>query len=192
MVIFFEILCYNDLMRHKNTSQHVELIKKYSKKALEDILNLEKECFPLEWQYPDAEEYYKKILKDKENISIFLSEGDKRVGYILARAHNKIFKELYQYDPSLKKDDHRTYIETIQILPKHQGKGGATKLIIGICDESARRGINSFSIHARTKNHFHDKIKKIFNGRITETRKIKSWKPGGGELYEYLEWKYKN
>ena len=37
---------------------NAEILEKFSEEALKDVLFLEKECFPREWQYEDAEEYY--------------------------------------------------------------------------------------------------------------------------------------
>ena len=39
----------------------VEVIERFSANALKEIVFLERKCFPKEWQYKDAEEYYKKI-----------------------------------------------------------------------------------------------------------------------------------
>jgi len=57
-----------------------------------------------------------------------------------------------------------------------------------VCEEAGKIGIHKFAIHARTVNNFHEKIKKIFAGNIILTKEIQSWKPAGGEPYEYVEW----
>ena len=71
-----------------------------------------------------------------------------------------------------------------------RGIGGAEKLLKVVCGEAKKRGINNFSIHARTLNGFADKVKKIFDGNINLVRNIKRWKYGGNEVYEYIEWDF--
>jgi hypothetical protein len=83
------------------------------------------------------------------------------------------------------------YIETIQILPAFQGKGGARKLLTGACEAVLKRGVKTFAIHARTANDFHEKIKRIFAGSIMLSRNIASWKWAKGEPCVYIEWEYK-
>jgi ribosomal protein S18 acetylase RimI-like enzyme len=152
---------------------------------------LEKECFPAEWQYPDAEEYYKEILENKENVSIFLKDKEKAIGYILAKPFNGVVEELREWDPELKEDEKRFYIETIQVLPESQGKSGARKLLMAACEEVSKRGFNEFAIHARTINGFNAKIKKMFGDGVILVRQIEKWKPANNEPYEYIEWVYK-
>jgi len=169
----------------------IEILQGFDSKNLNDILMLEKECFPAEWQYPDAEEYYRKVLENKENVSIFLKEKEKSVGYILAKPFNSVVGELREWDPELKEDEKKFYIETIQVLPAFQGKSGARKLLIAACEEVLKRGFNEFAIHARTINRFNTKIKKMFGEGVILERKIEKWKPANNEPYEYIEWVYK-
>jgi ribosomal protein S18 acetylase RimI-like enzyme len=197
--LFFQILCYNDFMDREKLSENqgeqnvseIEILQGFDQKNLKDILMLEKECFPVEWQYPDAEEYYRKVLENKENISIFLKDKEKTVGYILAVPLNGVVGELKEWDPGIKKDEKKFYIETIQILPEFQGKSGAKKLLIATCEEVLKRGFNEFAIHARTINGFNAKIKKMFGDGVMLARKIEKWKPANNEPYEYIEWVYK-
>ncbi len=160
----------------------------FKENYLKDILSLEEKCFPEDWQYEDAGQYYKEMLSDKENINIFLRDHGKTVGYVLARFHNKETGELSEYDPEFKDQENVFYIETIQILPEFQGKGGAKKLLLAVCEEAGKRGINKFSIHARKINGFSESVKKIFADRIVAVREIESWEPAEGEPYEYIEW----
>ena len=171
--------------------QEIEILQNFSLENLNNILDLEKKCFPPEWQYPDGEEYYTEILKDKENINIFLKENDAVVGYILARFHNKEIEELSEYDSEFKNQEKVFYINTIGVLPEKRGTGGAKKLLIAVCEEAKKRGIEKFSIHARTLNDFNEKLKKIFENNISVIRKIEKWEPAQGEPYEYIEWIYK-
>jgi ribosomal protein S18 acetylase RimI-like enzyme len=170
--------------------QTTEIVDHFSAEALGIILKLEKECFPADWQYENADGYYKKILEDPENINIFLKDGNEVVGYVLAKFHNIELEELKGYDSELKERE-GFYVETIQILPEFLGRGGVKKLLFAICGEAKKRGVEKFSIHVRTINGFHDKIKKIFEGKITAVRKIEHWGLAAGEPYEYIEWEYK-
>lgn len=167
----------------------VERVVGLDENVLKNVLLLEEKCFPVEWQYgAEAVGYYKEKLENPANISIFLKIGDEVVGYILLVPHGDVAEELEEYDPSYEKKENTYYIETIQILPEKRGIGGARKLLVAGCEEANKIGINSFSIHARTLNGLHDRVKKIFEGKIDTIRKIDKWQPAQGESYEYIEW----
>jgi ribosomal protein S18 acetylase RimI-like enzyme len=161
----------------------------FKEEYLGDILKLEKECFPQEWQYENPADYYEQILKDEKNINLFLKLKDKTVGYIMAKPHNEIVDELIEEDSLLEKKENFYYIETIQIIPEAQAMGGAKKLLQTICSEASNMGINNFSIHARTMNGFSEKLKKIFQDKICLVRRIEKWKYADNEPYEYIEWR---
>lgn len=162
----------------------------YCDEYLQDILRLERECFPADWQYPTAAEYYTAMLKDSENVNIFLREDGETIGYILAKPYKTAWLELKEHDPELREASDKCYIETIQILPAYQGRGGARWLLIRACEEALKQGMTKFAIHARTSNSFHEKIKRIFDGSIILTRNIEKWKWAKDEPYEYIEWEY--
>lgn len=170
--------------------QTVEKSEGFNGEFLKSILDLEKECFPEEWQYPDAEEYYREMLEDRENVNIFLKENKKIIGYILGKPFSKAMEYLKEYDSDLREDDTKFYVETIQISPEARSRGGSRKLLNAICEEVFKKGIRKFAIHARTTNNFHDKMKKMFEGKVNLVRKIDKWKPANGESYEYIEWEY--
>jgi ribosomal protein S18 acetylase RimI-like enzyme len=180
-----------DIERRGKISIQIEVIKEFSRAALEDVLLLEKKCFPKEWQYAGVAEYYEAMLKDKNNINIFLKDGNKNGGYLLAVPFNSVFNSLKEYDSGLKLDEEndktKIYLETIQILPEFRGMNGAEKLIMKMCDEGKKRGMNKFSIHARKINGLDAKIKKMFAGKINESRSVDAWHYGGNEPYEYKE-----
>lgn len=175
-----------------NDLEKIDFLKAddFSERYLNDILMLERRCFPKDWQYDNASKYYGDILKNKDNINIFLKRGDETVGYVLAVPHNDMVEDLLRDDEFLEKKDNFYYIETIQIIPQARGVGGAEKLLKLVCEDAVRRGVYNFSIHARLTNGFADKIKKIFDDKTYSIRKIESWKYGGGEPYEYIEWSY--
>ena len=169
----------------------VEILDDFNELTLQDILFLENICFPVEWHYPDADKYYTAILRDKRNINILLRDYRKTTGYILSVPHDTARTELIKCDPEIKADNSRYYIETIGVLPQYRRRGGATKLLHALCEEANRKGINNFSIHARIRNGLNVMISNLFKGLITESRKIDSWKFGGGEAYEYIEWSFR-
>lgn len=168
-----------------------EIVKVFKNQFLKDILFIENACFPKDWQYNDPEQYYTEVLRNRKNIIIFLKDINKTVGCIISIQHDTARKELIQYDPEMKSDNARYYIDSIAVLPQYRDKGGAKKLIYQLCDEANERGIYKFSIHARTVNGLNILIKKIFEKMITGARKIESWAFGGGEPYDYIEWTYR-
>ncbi|NTW27130.1 MAG: GNAT family N-acetyltransferase [Candidatus Moranbacteria bacterium] len=163
----------------------------FKQEFLDDILLLEKKCFPLEMQYERnvAIEYYKGALKNSDNINVFLKEGAETIGYVLAVFHDNGFDEIHEYDKEFKKQKDFFYIETIQVLPEKGGRGGAKKLLMAACKEAQKRGINKFSIHARKTNGLSETVKKLFEGKTITVREIESWNPANGEPYEYIEWR---
>lgn len=166
----------------------VKQAKEFKKELLEDILRIEKRCFPDDWQYSDAEEYYKEMLRDRKVINLFLVCDGKNVGYLLATPLDYGYNEIAEGDPLVENDKERYYLETIEIIPEYQGKGGSKKLLFKMCNEAKKRGVEKFSVHARIKNGLDKTIKNIFEGNITKVRKVKNWKYGGNEPYEYIEW----
>jgi GNAT superfamily N-acetyltransferase len=181
-----------DIERRNKISSHIEIIKEFSTKALEDVLLLEKECFPKDWQYTGVAEYYEAMLKERNNINIFLKDGNKTGGYLLAVPFKNVFDSLKEYDSGLKfneeNDKTTIYLETIQVLPEFRGTSGAAKLIMTMCEEGKKRGMNKFSIHARKINGLNEKVKKMFAGKIAESHGINAWHYGGNEPYEYIAW----
>lgn len=174
----------------KNYRQSAEVIDFFSEEILEMILDLEKKCFPEEWQYPDAREYYKEVLSDKDNVNLLLIDNGIVVGYLLGRPLKKEIEELLEYDPELK-DSNDFYLETIQIFPEYQGRGGSKLLIEKMCYEASKKGFNNFSTHARISNKFNETVLYLFGKNIIQRRKLDKWKYGGNEPYEYIEWFYK-
>src|SRR6185369_16992953 len=152
--------------RSVDKEQKVLVTDGFTAEYLQDILRLERDCFPAAWQYPEADEYYIAMLNDRENVNIFLREGGETVGYVLAKPFMNAVPDLKEYDPELTEEPDKFYIETIQILPAYQGRGGSRTLLIGACEEVLKRGMSRFAIHARTANGLHEIIKRVFAGSI--------------------------
>lgn len=170
--------------------QLVIFARGFSDEYLQDILKLERACFPLDWQYPEAEEYYTAVLKDEENINVFLCENRTAIGYLLAKPLKTAALELAADDPVIRPQADKFYIESIQVHPSYQGRGYASLLLIAFCDEALKRGITKFAIHARIENSFNEKIKKIFKDMVVVTRNIEKWRWANGEPCQYIEWDY--
>jgi len=79
-------------MDEKKLLGKAEIVKEFSEDALKAVLLLEKECFPKEWQYEDAEEYYAEMLKNSENINIFLKISLGRIQDRCALSGRKVRK----------------------------------------------------------------------------------------------------
>jgi GNAT superfamily N-acetyltransferase len=173
----------------KRTVEHAPcVVRQYDTQILKDILFLERVCFPIDWQYKDAEVHYAAMLKDRSCINILLKLNGSTVGYLLARPTEKVIDELKEHDKNLGMVGDLYYLETIQILPDQQGTGGAKKLILVMIEEAKKKGVNRFSVHARIANKFNVKIRHIFEGMLNECRIVEKWAFGGGETFEYIEW----
>ncbi len=172
--------------------QVVKVVEKFDKKILEAILDLEKKCFPPEWQHEDSYEYFRDALNDLRCINIVLLESDKIVGYLLAiEPNDDLLDFINEYDKMAKYDPTRVYLDNIEVLPEARGQGGSKKMMQLMCEAANKRGFFSFAVHARIKNGLNEAIKKMFKDSIEKVRKIDKWKFGGNEPYEYIEWSYK-
>lgn len=199
-VTIFCFLCYNVIMEifsadngnreRKAGALNVEVAGGFREEWLQAIMKLEKECFPVEMQYPadEAEEYYRKMLEGAEYANVFLKDGGKIVGYCLGQPLEAYFDYLKKLDPEMKFEEGVMYIDTIEIAPGSQGKGGANKLLLAVCEEGKKKGFVKFAIHARRINEFNVKLKKLFAGKILASRDIEKWAPAQDEPYEYIEW----
>ncbi|NTW75489.1 MAG: hypothetical protein HGB34_01160 [Candidatus Moranbacteria bacterium] len=74
--------------------------------------------------YEDADEYYAEMLKNPDNINIFLRDGDKRIGYLLAIPKHVAFddEELRAADPSFRDNPEGGiyYVETAMLRPEYR------------------------------------------------------------------------
>jgi len=163
-----------------------DVVHGFDEPLVKDIVLINRDSFPSEWEYSDAEEYYKEKLKNADNIHIILSEKDERVGYLLAIPHNEAVQELHADDLLMKEDPFRYYIETVCILPLFRGQKGFSVILKVLSDELKRRGIANLSMHARVSNHFSKIIQKKM--KITQIRTVERWKYYNyGESADYIE-----
>jgi ribosomal protein S18 acetylase RimI-like enzyme len=136
------------------------------------------------WQYPDARDYYARMLADPANINIFLNSGGKRVGYVLAVPHDQAVTELLDDDPKLQNDPAKYYIETIGILPESRQKGGLRIMLARLVLECQSRSAAKLSMHARSG--FSAIVQKNF--RILVLRPVAKWRyTNFEESVDYIE-----
>lgn len=133
-------------------------------------------------------EFYKDCLENPANINVAMYEGNELIGYIVAIPHDAACEALRDDDPEMKNDPERLYVDTIQTLPTKRKPLGILKLLYAMIDEAGRRGINKFSMHARTTNGLSSLIQRVFKTtRILRT--IENWY-GYNEPFDYIEGTY--
>ncbi len=151
-----------------------DIITEVDETLLTDILLINSRSFPSEWEYKDSRNYYERKLMDKKNINIILKDNEARIGYLLAIPHNDAVMELKKDDPEMKVEKDIYYIETVGILPKFRGRGGASKIFDTLVEECTRRGVFKISMHARVINGFSSIIQRKF--KASNIRRIEKWK----------------
>lgn len=174
----------------------VEVITDFSEGNLRDILDAYFKGMP--WKFPDANEYFLKMLKEKRNIHVLLKREGKPVGYILVKPQDLAAadKEITDADPEFKADPERYYVETMEIAPEIQKtlSGGKMffRMLHVMIDECQRRfGINKFSMHIRVGNGASAAVQKYFGEMIKPIRRIEKWPfYEGQDDADYLEGTY--
>lgn len=161
----------------------------FSATNLSGILNIEARCFPVGWQYPDAEDYYTQVLHEPENLSLGLKSGQVMIGYLLATPYSSALRWVGNADPDMAANDAAMYyIDTVGILPEWRGVGGATRILRKLEREATTRGALSLAMHARTANGFNTLARRLAGSRLIRTRWLDNWSWADGEPYEYIEW----
>jgi ribosomal protein S18 acetylase RimI-like enzyme len=150
-----------------------EVIRSLDESTLKDIIEINNESFSPCWIYPDQEIYYRDMLRQKNNIHVFLKHGDKRVGYLLAIPHDVAVAELINDDPMMKNDPTKYYIETAGIIPEYRGKSGLTIMMKRLVAECINKGITKLSMHARVNTGLSNIMQSMF--KVAEVRRIESW-----------------
>lgn len=168
-----------------------EVITTASDEFLKALLEMQDNSYPEGWGYDDAEQYYRKMIESTENINIVLKEKEKILGYALLVPHNQIREELLADDPMMEEDPNRLYIETMELDPE-VGKtlaGGKLffKMLGKMFDESGKRGINKFSMHARVSTGLSGAVQRYFGSMMTHVRRIENWPYyNGQESTDYM------
>jgi ribosomal protein S18 acetylase RimI-like enzyme len=150
-----------------------EVVWESDEKILNDIVSINRDSFPPGWAYHDAEQYYRAMLRRKNNIHIVLRDHEKRIGYLLAIPHDAAVVELKNDDPKMENDPLKYYIETVEILPKYRGQKGLSKMLDRLIAECQARGITKISLHARVKTGFSGIVQRKFG--VAAIRRIERW-----------------
>ncbi len=167
------------LERKENEMHSINVIHEASDSFIKELLEMQDKSYPAGWQYEDAAEYYKRMIESPENINIVLKEKEKVIGYVLVIPHNDVVTELREVDPLMKEDLNRFYIETLEIVPEIQKTLAGGKLFFQMLgklfEESGKRGINKFSMHARVSTGLSKVVQRYFGKMMTEVRQIENW-----------------
>ena len=158
----------------------------FNPEILENVLTIEKESFPPEWQYDDAREYYKDMLSIADNINIILKSGEIIVGYLLAMPHYAAFEELKDDDSKMNKNVNSFYIETAAIITGFRGKDGLALMLDKLQELCENRDVYKWTMHARVVTGLSKKMQN--NYVVTKIRRIEKWKYyNHQEPTDYLE-----
>lgn len=167
----------------------VEIVRGFDARFLESILEMERVCYPREWQYDDAAEYYEALLRSESAIHIFLRDGDRMVGYLLGRPLSEVYEELKAYDAELHNDPSCYYLETIGVRPECAGRRGGMTLLKAFRESVKKReGYDRLSAHARKApgSDLSSLLRKIHPDAAV--RFVPRWFFGGDEPYDYIVW----
>lgn len=168
-------------------SKLVAEIIEYTKENVLHIVHTHNGSFHDGGQYDDAEDFFDSVLKDKDNISIVLKDGQNVVGLLIARPHNVMCDELKEDDPHMNPSENRFYIETMGVLSEYRGKFGHHKMIKKVIEEARKRGVRNFSMHVRKSNGLSYSLQQLFGKKLTHIREIDKWKWTNDEPYHYIE-----
>jgi ribosomal protein S18 acetylase RimI-like enzyme len=151
-----------------------------------DLVELHRQAFPAHMQSGDPESYFAEALADERNLNIVMQDQSGAIiGYLLAIPQSLVVEELRPWDPDLRDDPDRMYLEMIQIHPERRGRNHALRLFQAVCTEAEKRNIYKLSMHARTVTGLNDYLHRIF-AEIRFLRRLENWY-GSGEPFDYLE-----
>jgi ribosomal protein S18 acetylase RimI-like enzyme len=150
------------------------------------LVDLHQRAFPAHLQSADPARYFAEALGDERNLNILMRDGTGTViGYLLGIPQSQVFEELRRWDPRMRDDPERLYLDIIQVSPEQRGKSHALRLFQAVCAEAERRGYFKLSMHARTTNGINLYLQRIF-AEIRFLRRIENWF-GFGEPFDYME-----
>jgi len=150
------------------------------------LVELQREVFPPRLQLENPEEYYTERLSATANINLLMAgpEGG-LTGCMLAIPHSLAFRELKKWDPELKDDPGRMYVEMVQIRPGRRQGEGFLRLIIAMCEEIRKRGYTGVSMHVRTATGLSRFLQRVMVVSRC-LRRLENWHDFG-EAFDYLE-----
>jgi hypothetical protein len=163
----------------------VEIINGKNHGVIEELINLEEKCFPLEMRNADSENYYDSVLVDLKNVNLILKYKRKIVGFLIAKEYDLAYDNLTHHDPDLRLNKRNYfYIDFVQIYPRFKLNGGLSLLICKLVEKALEKKIKGLCLHARRKNGFSQFFQKMFNGQ--KHHSVDNWL-GFGEEFDYLE-----
>lgn len=150
------------------------------------LVELHRKAFPPRLQCADPALYFAEALADERNLNILMEDqAGTVIGYLLGIPQSQVFEELRQWDPQMRDDPERLYLDIIQVSPEQRGKNHALRLFQAVCAEAERRRFFKLSMHARTANGINLYLQRIF-AEIRSLRRIENWF-GFGEPFDYME-----
>jgi len=171
------------------SSVRIEVVHTFDQCLIESLATLEEKTYPPRMRVENMDEYYRECLEDTANINVVMYDDDELIGYVVSIPHDVAYEALREYDPEMKRDPKRFYTDTIQTLPGKRKPLGILKMLYVMSEEAGRRGINKFSMHARTTNGLSRMIQRVFEtARVLRT--IENWY-GYGEPFDYIEGEYR-
>lgn len=166
----------------------ITVVDGFNSDVLGGILELEKRVYPPDWQFEDAEEYFREKLEDPRNVNIIMKdEGGKIVGYAMSVPHSSALEEIKEDDPEMLVVENCYYIEAFELDPEIQRFKIFSPLLEKLIDESVKRGAKKLSMHARVSVGASSIIKKRFRGKVVIARRIDNWiNYAGQEPTDYI------
>jgi len=150
------------------------------------LTEIHQKAFPPNMQFADAPRYFEEALDDERNLNILLQDQTGNVvGYLLGIPQSHVFEELRQWDPEMRDDPERLYLDIIQVLPEQRRRNHALHLFQAICAEAEKRNIFKLSMHARTATGLNAYLHRIF-AETRFLRQLENWY-GFSEPFDYLE-----
>lgn len=150
------------------------------------LTQMHRRTFPPQMQFADAPGYFEEALADGRNLNILLQDQDgAAIGYLLGIPQSHVFEELRRWDPQMRDDPERVYLDIIQVLPEQRGRNHAWHLFQALCAEAERRGVFKLSMHARTATGLNAYLHRIF-AEVRFLRRLENWY-GFCEPFDYLE-----
>jgi ribosomal protein S18 acetylase RimI-like enzyme len=150
------------------------------------LVELHRQAFPSPMQSTDPESYFAGALGDRRNLNLVMQDrAGTVIGYLLAIPQSLAVEELRPWDPEMRDDPDRMYLEMIQVLPAQRGRNHALRLFQAVCTEAEKRNIFKLAMHARTVTGLNDYLHRIF-ADIRCLRRLENWY-GSGEPFDYLE-----
>ncbi|MDX9913163.1 MAG: GNAT family N-acetyltransferase [Candidatus Moranbacteria bacterium] len=166
----------------------IEVIYGFNGDVLRGILELEKRVFPSDWQFEDAENYFKEKLENPRNVNIVMKdECGGIVGYAMSVPYSDALIEIAEDDPEMLAIEDCYYIEAFELDPENQKFKTFSPLLEKLIDESIKRGAKKLSMHARVSVGASSIIRKRFKGKIVIARRIDNWvNYAGKEPTDYI------